>query len=557
MTTRTHLLPLALASVLALSCTHNSDVIVYVQCDTNVLSPPLDMVSVGVTITNNVDSQQTFFPPSNSASSGNTLTFPATFALVIPPSRSGAVTVDIEGTDDQGQIITHGTVTSTIHVGERTNLYVTLDPGGFTCGDGTLDPGEGCDDGNQLSGDGCDAACRIEAGGSKPGADAGTGGRLDARPSGDGGVQDVVTVVTEAGGNQPVTPLSGSAFISVAAGNGFSCAARYDGSLYCWGDNSAKQLGVTVAKSLLLAPAQLAGGRWLATTAGQYHACAIDSSKVITCWGQADSGQLGKAATNGQIVQVADSDWAMVSAGAYHTCATKLDNSLWCWGYNSSGQLGLGLSGPQESDTPAKVSDEQKWAVISVGSGHSCATKSDGTLWCWGSNSNGQIGIGTIITTFSPAQVAGTGFTAVSAGASHTCATHSDGSLACWGLNDIGQLGDGTTAQRSVPAPVPGTDWLVVGAGSAHTCAIKSDGSLWCWGDNTTGQLGDGTNTNHIQPTRIASSAGPWAAISLGNGHTCATLSTGSLYCWGDNSKGQLGDGTTTQRNRPILIGAQ
>jgi alpha-tubulin suppressor-like RCC1 family protein len=257
------------------------------------------------------------------------------------------------------------------------------------------------------------------------------------------------------------------------------------------------------------------------------------------------------------MVQDIDTDWASVSAGAYHTCAKKLDNSLWCWGYNSSGQLGLGLSAPEKSDAPAKVSDELNWAVVSVGAGHSCATKSDGTLWCWGSNSNGQIGVGTTLTAFSPTPVVGTGFSAVSAGASHTCATGVDGSLACWGFNDIGQLGDGTTAQKTVPTPVTGNDWIAVGAGSAHTCAIKMDGSLWCWGDNTTGQLGDGTNANHIAPTRILNPAGPWAAVALGSGHTCATLGTGSLYCWGDNSKGQLGDGTTTPRNKPILIGAQ
>jgi cysteine-rich repeat protein len=545
-----------LATALSLSCTHNSDVIVYVDCDTNALSPALNMTSVRVTVTNDVDSQQTFFPPSNSASSGTILAFPATFAVVIPPSRSGALTVDIEGLDDQSQVITHGTATSTIHAGDRTNIYVNLDPGGFSCGDGILDPGESCDDGNRTNGDGCDAACRIEPGVSIAGRDAGTASRGDARPNGDGGVQDFVTVL-DAGGNTPTAPLSGSAFVSLAAGNGFSCGARHDGSLYCWGDNSEKQLGVALARSPLTSPAQLAGSRWLATTTGQYHACAVDSSNVVTCWGRADSGQLGKVATNGQIVQVSDADWALVSAGAYHTCAKKLDNSLWCWGQNFSGQLGLGLSAPPESDVPAKIVDDSTWATLGVGAGHACATKSDGTLWCWGSNSNGQIGVGTTVTAFSPTQVAGAGFTGVSAGASHTCASHSDGSLVCWGLNDIGQLGDGTTAQRSLPTPVSGSDWVLVGAGSAHTCAIKIDGSLWCWGDNTTGQLGDGTNANHIQPTKVASPAGPWAAIALGNGHTCATLGTGSLYCWGDNSKGQLGDGTTTSHNKPILIGAQ
>jgi cysteine-rich repeat protein len=555
--TRLSFIVLSLGAVLVQACTHNSNVIVYLDCDTEALSPPLDMTSVRVTITNNVDSQQTFFPPSNSSTSGTILAFPATFALVLPPSRSGVVTVDIEGLDDQSQVITHGTATSTIHVSERTNVYITLDPGGFTCGDGNLDPGESCDDGNQVSGDGCDAACRTEAGASHPGADAGTSsGHLDARPNGDGGVQGVVTVV-DAGGNSPAVPLSGSAFMSLAASNGFSCAARHDGSLYCWGDNSEKQLGIAQAPNPLLAPGQLAGSRWLATTTGQYHACALDSSNVVSCWGRADSGQLGKVVANGQLVQVADTDWAAVSAGAYHTCAKKLDNTLWCWGQNFSGQLGLGLSAPTESDVPAKVADDPTWAVLSVGSGHACATKIDGTLWCWGSNSNGQIGVGTTITAFSPTQVTGTDFASVSAGASHTCAIHADGSLACWGLNDIGQLGDDTTGQKSVPTAVAGNDWTVVGAGGTHTCAIKTDGSLWCWGDNSTGQLGDGTTSGHLQPTKVTTPAGPWAALALGNGHTCASLSTGSLYCWGDNSKGQLGDGTTTRRTKPMLVGAQ
>ena len=552
--TRLRFLALALVAVLAQSCTHNSNVIVQVDCDTSMLDPPLDIASVHVVVTNGVDAQQTYFPTSNSASA-NLLAFPATFALVLPPSRSGVITVDIEGVDAQSQTIASGSATSTIHVSGRTNILVTLDPGGFTCGDGVLDPGEACDDGNRVNGDGCDAACRVEPG-THPGADAGTSSHLDARSNADGGTQDLITILDA--GNEPVVPLSGSAFVSLAASNGFSCAARHDGSLYCWGDNSEKQLGIAQARNPLLSPGQLAGGRWMATTTGQFHACAMDSSNVVTCWGRADSGQLGKVgATNGQVVQVTDSDWATVSAGAYHTCAKKLDNSLWCWGQNFSGQLGLGLSAPTESDAPAKIVDDTTWATLSVGSGRGCATKSDGTLWCWGSNSNGQIGVGTTVTAFVPTQVAGSGFISVSAGASHTCAVHADGTLACWGFNDIGQLGDGTTGQKSVPTRVGASDWALAGAGASHTCAIKMDGSLWCWGDNSTGQLGDGTMTNHLQPTRVTTPAGPWSGLALGNGHTCASLSVGSLYCWGDNSKGQLGDGTTTPRTKPTLIGGQ
>jgi alpha-tubulin suppressor-like RCC1 family protein len=145
----------------------------------------------------------------------------------------------------------------------------------------------------------------------------------------------------------------------------------------------------------------------------------------------------------------------------------------------------------------------------------------------------------------------------VSAGGSHTCATYGDGALACWGLNDAGQLGDGTTSKKNVPTAVPGNNWAVVEAGAAHTCAIKTDGSLWCWGDNTSGQLGDGTTVGHVQPTEVKSVAGAWAALSLSNGNSCGLLATGSLYCWGDNSKGQIGDNSVAVRVRPYLVGSQ
>jgi hypothetical protein len=192
--------------------------------------------------------------------------------------------------------------------------------------------------------------------------------------------------------------------------------------------------------------------------------------------------------------------------------------------------------------------------MLSVGSNHACATKTGGTLWCWGENGVSQLGIGTKVAAFAPSQVAGQGFTSVSAGAKHTCATYADGSLACWGGNDIGQVGDGTTKEKATPTPLPGNDWAFVGAGAAHTCAIKTDGSLWCWGDNTAGQLGDGTQSSRIQPTRVTAISEAWSRVSLGAGHTCGSVASGSLYCWGKNATGQVGDGTTSNRNKPTLI---
>jgi alpha-tubulin suppressor-like RCC1 family protein len=556
-------LTLLMLGFLTVSCSKNSYVVVYVDADVNAVDPPLVMTSVRVTVTNNDNPKEVYFPASSSASNGSELTFPATFALTISPNHSGLLLIDIEGLDDQSQVIAHGASTCTIKSGERTNVHANLDPGGFACGDGNLDDGESCDDGTNNGIDGyCDGACRLVSGGTPPSKDGGAdGGRSDARSGVDGGTSLDAFSDTAVIGS--ITPLSGASFVSAAAGLLFTCGVRHDGSMFCWGDNSEKQLGTNSTQASIPSPTQLAGSRWQAVTAGQYHACALDSSNLLTCWGRADSGQLGKILSsgkpvaNGEIVQLADSDWATVAAGAYHTCAKKQDNSLWCWGQNFSGQLGLGVSAPQEEDTPTKVGDDMTWAMLTVGSSHVCATKTDTTVWCWGSNSDGQIGSGSSATMFVPAQIGSAGVVWVAAGASHTCATYSDGSLACWGGNDAGQLGDGTTAKKNVPTPVTGNGWALVSAGGSHTCAIKTDGTLWCWGSNTSGQLGDGSSVGHIQPTQVKSVTGTWSALSLGNSHTCGLLSTGSLYCWGDNSKGQIGVGTLAVQNKPILVGSQ
>lgn len=547
-----------LLATLAGSCGRNSYVVVYVDADVNAVDPPLVMTSARVTVTSNGKTKEVFFPAGNSSGESE-LVFPATFALTVSPNHSGVMVIDIEGLDDLGQVAAHGTATSNIKEGQRTNVYATLVPGGFLCGDGSVDNGESCDEGAGNGRDGyCDFACRLVEGGTHPAADAGVdGGRTEVRTMLDGG-----SALDGGSPVAPVNPLSGSSFVSVSAGLRFTCGVRHDGSMYCWGDNSEKQLGINSTQALILSPMQLTGSRWQSVTAGQNHACALDSSGLITCWGRADSGQLGKPGAADQLpanasVQLADGDWSVVEAGAYHTCGKKQGNTLWCWGQNFSGQLGLGVSSATVVTVPTKVGEDVSWQMLAVGASHGCATRSDGTLWCWGSNSNGQLGTGSSANTFSPTQVSGSGFASVSAGAAHTCATYRDGTLACWGLNEAGQLGDGSTSSRKAPTLVAGNDWALVGAGGASTCAIKLDGSLWCWGDNASGQIGDGSLAGRIQPTQVKSVNGTWSAISLGNAHACGLLSTGALYCWGDNSKGQIGDGSVSARTKPYMVGSQ
>ena len=152
-----------------------------------------------------------------------------------------------------------------------------------------------------------------------------------------------------------------------------------------------------------------------------------------------------------------------------------------------------------------------------------------------GGNTSGQLGDGTTINrSFSPTQVPGSSWSSVATGdRSHTCAIRSDGSLWCWGFNAAGQLGDGTTTNRSSPTPVPGTMWVQVSPAVDHTCATRSDGSLWCWGSNAMGKLGDGTTERRSTPTQVPGNS--WSSVATGRRRSCATRSDESLWCWGSN----------------------
>jgi len=206
--------------------------------------------------------------------------------------------------------------------------------------------------------------------------------------------------------------------------------------------------------------------------------------------------------------------------------------------------------------------------MLAVGAWHSLALKNDGTVWAWGNNDYGQLGNGTTsgssttttgdsnTTNRSPAQVSGLNdVIAISAGSSHSLALKSDGTVWAWGSNNVGQLGDGTTTDRNRPVQVSGlTNVIAITGGcESHSLALKSDGTVWAWGYNNFGQLGDGTTTNRSTPVQVSGLSGI-SAIGAGSGHSVALKSDGTVWAWGHNAYNQLGDGTTTNRFVPVQV---
>lgn len=247
-----------------------------------------------------------------------------------------------------------------------------------------------------------------------------------------------------------------------------------------------------------------------------------------------------------------------ITVGGNHVCAILDDSSMNCWGDNSKGQLGDGSTVERQTMTPVDLGIGRTAISISAGQGHTCAILDDATLKCWGDNSHGQLGDGTIFNSASPVDVDLDSEIpiSVSLGLKHTCVVLVSASMKCWGDNSKGQLGDGSTSDYSaLPSDVNlGLDKvLAISTGAHHTCAIVNDPLLKCWGDNSEGQLGDGTNIDRLTPVTISLSPDP-VAISSGHSHTCSILSDTSLKCWGDNSEGQLGDGTNANSSSPIPI---
>lgn len=246
-----------------------------------------------------------------------------------------------------------------------------------------------------------------------------------------------------------------------------------------------------------------------------------------------------------------------VATGANHACRLGSDGVIKCWGQNGSGQLGRGTI--SNSEEPGAVSLNEKAIAFGAGIGHTCALVATGAVWCWGDNQQGQIGATGTIVPGVPTEVKSLPprTRALAVGDSHTCALTEAGGVRCWGHAAAGQLGDGTSRFSSSDPLAPqglSTGVTAIAAGTRHTCALLDGGAIRCWGENAHGTLGDDTAQNSNVPIVASAAPANVAELSLGTERTCARTSEGAVYCWGRGTEGELGDGSRTNSQLPVLV---
>jgi alpha-tubulin suppressor-like RCC1 family protein len=335
---------------------------------------------------------------------------------------------------------------------------------------------------------------------------------------------------------------------------------------------------------------------------GDSHTCAILFDNKIVCWGRDNYGQLGDGDSStasrhlpsliapgamGNTYQATD-----LTAGAFHTCAI-FNAETYCWGYNQYATLGIGSSDINPHSLPIKISSTlNNLKTVVAGNTGSCALTnligSDIYTYCWGRNDSGQVGNASTLSVGEspyngvspPAGVRRTvtagdyikNFTSLMLGHSHTCAINSSSKVYCWGSDLYGQLGNNSTSSTSNSIPLivqysSGSDFVAQSLGKVsgsvqHSCAIVSVPPInkaYCWGFNSSGQLGTSNNSNALNPTAVTATSGNVLynknvqKLAMGSFNTCVVADS-KVYCWGSNTYGQLGDGTTVPKNYPVAV---
>jgi alpha-tubulin suppressor-like RCC1 family protein len=350
----------------------------------------------------------------------------------------------------------------------------------------------------------------------------------------------------------------GLTFAQVSSGGDHTCGVTTSRAAYCWGKNNLGQLGdgTTIDHP---SPVLVQGGvSFTQASAGYLHSCGVALGGTTYCWGTNFGGELGDGTTTSRSTPgLVHGGLTLVhlSAGFYGTCGVTDSGAAYCWG-------GHGLQeGNGSSRSPVLVPGGMIFTMMSVGDAHTCGVTTTGTAHCWGNNLFGQVGDGTVSDTFYTTPVlvgGGRSFGQVSAGDFFTCGLTTDGTAYCWGENGHGNLGDGTTTNRTNPTLVMSSlDFAQLTAGTEYACGIENAGAVGpalCWGDNSYGEVGDGSlNRLVVSPVLVLGDL-TFAHVSAGRWHTCGVTSNGVAYCWGRNESGQLGDGTQVMRLSPVAV---
>lgn len=353
-------------------------------------------------------------------------------------------------------------------------------------------------------------------------------------------------------------------------GGGAVCGLRANGRAYCWGNNINGTLGDGTTTNRTV-PTEVSGGHtdWTAIYANQA-SCGIRAGGRAFCWGLNNNGGIGDGTLVNKSVPTEVSggftDWYSIYAGARGACGARLNGTVWCWGPGTSGQIGNGTTVTTNKPTTAVTNIEP---ASSTGcpncedldaSAYGCSIAGNGELYCWGDNTYGQVGDGTTVAPTIPIKINALsgGWTDVARDSEHTCGI-AGGRAYCWGHRTLGRIGDGgaVMGNQTTPKEVSGgiTNWQAISVNFGHACGRTLTGKLYCWGENTDGQVGDGTTAQKIVPTEVQGAFSDWSDHTSFGAHTCGIRSGGLMYCWGYNNRGQIGDGTTgTSRSSPTLV---
>jgi alpha-tubulin suppressor-like RCC1 family protein len=361
----------------------------------------------------------------------------------------------------------------------------------------------------------------------------------------------------DGGGGADGPIITGGCWAQLSLGDDFGCARKTGGQVWCWGNNDGLQLAIGDYQ-YHSTPLQVPGLSAKKISSGGRSVCAIDQNQKLLCWGANGYGQLGNGNLGAQVdpTEIPSLAGALdVSCGYLTTCAVAGDGTVWCFGDNSDQEAGDFTGNLNNHTAPFQVPGVTGAAQVSVGNDHACARTASGVL-CWGANDAGALGTGDTTTyNMVKAPLLTGNVVELSAGAGHTCARLDDGSVWCWGGNNSGQLGIGGTTDTSTPTKVTGLGKVVrINAHGDETCAVDDADVATCWGYDAWGQLGDNQHTYSVDhPVQLSTGA---TDVSTGSEQSCVLTTDGKIACVGADYDGQLGDGTLTGSLVPIQVTA-